>query len=304
MAIKQSFFERYLSGVALVAIGAVAVMTSSCGEQLGPQDPSQYFGQPQQAEVEDPIGFSDQNYDFTGETPIADVHELFDTSEPVWYGLSPLDPFPMGDESGLDVECGDFGNKVDKVDELPATVEGVVTLHPRYFQKVSVCGQDQRYYGSFFIQDETGGILVLKDSRVADFTFGDRVSLRVRGLVTSFGQPSVLIHDQEQVIEPGTTEDIYYEEIERAFDTTDISKVRRIEGTVISEPTNGNFNELILEGDDGAVWSVSIDRELGNRGIGLHEDDRIRLTGPVIDSFGLNLLIGSLGQIERLDATP
>jgi hypothetical protein len=302
MPIKQFLIERCLPVVALAAIMPAAFVISGCGEQQGPQDSTEYYGQPQHAEVEDPIGFTAQNYDFTGETPIADIHAMFDTSEQVWYGLSPMDPFPMGDERALDVECGDFGNEVAKVEDLPATIEGVATLHPRYFQKISVCGQDQRYYGSFFLQDETDGILVLQDYRVTDFTFGQRVRLRVRGLVTSFGQPAVLISDQLEVVEDREVQDIYYEKIERPFETADASKVRRIEGVVISEPTNANFNELILEGDEGSVWGVSIDRELGNRGVNLHDGDRIQLTGPVINSYGLNMLIASLGQIERLDS--
>jgi hypothetical protein len=307
MRIKQSLFDSSLPANSLAAIlavtlmVAVALMVSGCGEQQGPQDPTGYYGQTQHTEVEDPIGFTEQNYDFTGQTSIAEVLEMVGSGN-VWYGLSPLDPFPMGDESGLDVECGGYGNEVAKVEELPATIEGIVTLHPRYFQKVNVCDQDQRFYGSYFIQDESGGILVLNDSRVAHFTFGQRVSLRVRGLVTSFNQPAVIAFDQEEVIGPDEYHDIYFEEIDRAFDASDKSKVRRIEGTVITEPTNANFNGMVIEGDEGAQWSVSIDRDLGNRGVELYEGDRVRLTGPVINSYGLNLLIASLGQIERLDA--
>ena len=68
-------------------------------------------------------------------------------------------------------------------ESLPMTVEGIVTTYPRYFQKKLVCGEDERFYGSYFLQDSTGGILVLRDSRIANFTFGDRVRLKVRGIL-------------------------------------------------------------------------------------------------------------------------
>ena len=320
MRIKQYLFERCLPAVALVAIA-----TAGCGDQQGPQDPSKFYELAEETEVEDPIGFTDQNYDFTGDTPISKIHELFNTSEQVWYGVLGDEGYPMGSGEALydpddpnstraDGECDDYGNIVEKVADEPMQIEGVVTLHPRYFQKVSVCGQDQRFYGSFFLQDasscaegsddctedQTGGILVLRDGRVTGFSYGDRVSLRVRAIMTSFGQPAVLMYDQEEVVEPGNVYDVYYETLDREFEISDASEVRRIEGTITSEPTSDNFNELVLEGDNGSVWTVSIDRELANRGLDLQNGDRVQLTGPVINSYGLNLLIASKGQIEHL----
>ncbi len=297
MRIKQYQLERFL-----VAAAATAFL-ASCSEQLGPKDPTSFYGQAQESEVEEPIGFTDQNYDFSGSTPIADVEALIPDDEFVWYGLSPEDRYPQGDERILDADCdpGRYDNTVAEVSELPARIEGIITLKPRYFQKVSVCGQDQRFYGSYFIQDQSGGILVLKDSRIEDFNYGDRVSLRVRGIMTSFDQPSVVAFDQEEVVEPGNKYDIYFEQIDRKFEPDDVGRVRRIEGTVTGEPTNNNFNEMVLESDDGTVWTVSLDRELGNRGVELAEGDRLELTGPVINSFGLRLLVASLGQIKEIE---
>lgn len=296
MRSKQVLLERFL------AAATAAALLAGCSEQLGPQDPTQFYGQAQEAEVEEPVPFTDQNYDFTGPTPISDVEALVPGDEFVWYGLAPGDPYPHGDERVSDGECvGGFGNKIAALDELPATIEGIVTLKPRYFQKVSVCDQDQRFYGSFFIQDESGGMLVLNDSRIEEFDFGSRVRLRVRGLMTSFDQPSVVVFDEVEVLEPDTTYDIYYEEISRDFEPADVGRVRRIEGTVSQEPTNNNFNELKIAGDDGATWLVSLDRELGNRGVEINEGDRLVLTGPVINSFDLRLIVSAKGQIRRVD---
>lgn len=296
MRSNQLLLERLLTAA------TAATLLLACSEQLGPQDPTEFYGQAQNAEVYEPIPFTDQNYDFTGPTPISDVEALVPGDEFVWYGLAPGDPYPHGNERVVDGECvSGFNNTIAALDELPATIEGVVTLKPRYFQKVSVCNQDQRFYGSFFIQDQSGGMLVLNDSRIEEFGFGDRVRLRVRGVMTSFDQPSVVVFDQVEVVEPDTTYDIYFEAITRDFETSDVGRVRRIEGTVSSVPTNNNFNELVLNGDDGAVWLISLDRELGNRGVRFDQGERIALTGPVANSFGLRLLVSSLGQIERLD---
>ena len=49
---------------------------------------------------------------------------------------------------------------------LPFEIEGVVTAHPRYYFKTSGCDwdSDEKYYGSFFIQDATGAKISIEDS--------------------------------------------------------------------------------------------------------------------------------------------
>jgi hypothetical protein len=335
MRMRLHFFERYLAaaarmsprfagpssvagkraGISAALLSAALLVSAGCADAKGPLDPHETYGQAQDTDVLEPIPFTEQNYDFTGETSIADLRALIG-SELVWYGVSPIDPYPTGDERKADVVCDPLGypNVTNEIEELPTFIEGIVTLHPRYFEKMSVCGQDQRYYGSYFIQDETGGIMVLKDSRISDFSFGDRVKLRVRGLVKSFQTYAVLIHDSEEIVEPGTTYDIYYEVADEELGYDDLGQVRRISGTIISEPTSTNFNELHLRSDEYYTvnpstgereyveFAASIDRELAHRKYDLSEGTRVQLTGPVINSYSQYVvLISSLGQVEWLD---
>src|SRR5690554_4796958 len=305
------------AGLFGLGLCASPLLLGACSDAAGPLDPEDYYSQGTSTEVLEPIGFSDKKYgergedsiDFQGESTIAEALALFGpvTSSNAWYGFSPLDPYPLGDERGFGKACDpdahpNYHQPINKINELPTVIEGVVTLHPRYFQKVRVCGEDQRYYGVYFLQDDTGGIMILKDSRVADFTFGERVRLRVRGLMRSYDSYTVLIWDQEEVVNPGSKYDIYFEERTVALTNDDIGQVRRVSGTIFSEPTSTNFNEMFIRDDNGVVYAASVDRELAQRNIALHNGLRVQLTGPVINSYGsLVVLISSLGQIEWLD---
>lgn len=306
-----------LGSLLSLSLCATPLLLGGCADAEGPLDPEDFYAQGTPTQVLEPIGFSDKNYgdrgedsiEFGSESTIAEVLALFDSNSTsfTWYGFSPIDPFPVGDERGFGVICDPFENPrypqpINKIEELPTVIEGVVTLHPRFFQKVRVCGEDQRYYGVYFLQDDTGGIMILKDSRVADFTFGERVRLRVRGLMRSYDSYAVLTFDQEEVVNPGTKYDIYYEERSERLTNDDIGQVRRVSGTIVSEPTNTNFNEMFIRDDNGVVYAASVDRELAQRNIPLKNGLRVQLTGPVINSYSsLVVLISSLGQIEWLD---
>src|SRR5690554_5714061 len=317
----RSFHPISIRGLSagLFGLGLCAspLLLGACSDAAGPLDPEDYYSQGTSTAVLEPIGFSDKKYgergedsiDFQSESSIAEVLALFDSTSTsfTWYGFSPLDPFPVGDERGFGVICDPFENPrfpqpINKIEELPTVIEGVVTLHPRFFQKVRVCGEDQRYYGVYFLQDDTGGIMILKDSRVADFTFGERVRLRVRGLMKSYDSYAVLTFDKEEVVEPGTKHDIYFEERTVALTNDDIGQVRRVTGTIISEPTSTNFNEMFIRDENGVTYAASVDRELAQRNIGLEDGMRVQLTGPVVNSYSsLVVLISSKGQIEWLD---
>ncbi len=252
--------------------------------------------------VSDPIEFTDQPYDFTGDTSIGDLRALF-PFDMVWHA------FPSDAQYPVPGDCDPQRTQNETtpafLDELPAVIEGIVTIHPRYFMKISVCGTEERYYGSYIIQDGSGGIHVLKDSRVAEFDVGDRVRLRVRALTRNFGTRAVLAFDQEEVLTtPSTREPVYFQEIDRNFtETADLYEVRRITGRVVLPATNQNFNEMEIRPDDGIGirWRASVDRELGTRGVAPPEGALVELTGPIVESFGLRMLITNLGQIRVIE---
>lgn len=296
----------------LLALGAV----SACAEtddKLSPAEIDARYGEVTTTPVVEPYVTTDQNYDFTGEISIADLTGLIKFDENVWYGVSPDDERPFDDQS-----CGTFDNPVDELTELPARIEGIVTLHPRYFQKINFCGSDERYYGSYFLQDSTGGILVLKDSRIADFDVGDRVSIRVRGVYQAFEAGGVVIWDDEQVISSGN--DVYVEDVDGLLGPEHIGKAVRIRGKVVEPPTNSNFNAICLVPPDSDDLSpcdprcvsseqcsgyilASFDREIGQRNPDpLTVGDVIEMRGPVINGFDdLEVLIAEEGQYDIIE---
>lgn len=149
--------------------------------------------------------------------------------------------------------------------ELPMEIEAVVTLHPRQYLKPTICGQDERNYGTFTVEDDTGGIIVIRDSRVASFTFGDRIKLTVYGLMLTYGADpdtrAVLIADIEP-LPPGldvavgeTSRPVLYDRQDDEFGPDDVGYTRRVEGWVVVEPTNENFNSMLMT-------SVPIERDV------------------------------------------
>ncbi|MFB6372750.1 MAG: hypothetical protein ABEN55_06480, partial [Bradymonadaceae bacterium] len=262
----------------------------------------------------------EHNFDIQGPTSI---RSLLDTpypgssgdTAPVWYGFAPGDAYPTGDKRKFGVACEpNFQNRVYKLDSLPATIEGIVTLEPQHYEKISMCGEDHRYYGSYFIQDATGSILVLKDSRISDFSVGDRVKLDVRGVTKQFGRLSVAAFDDEKVVkraEDRETKGAPYERLTQTFGKRfgkpsgwargnncwnldgfnvpeGFGNNYRVTGRVCREPNSRNFNELVLQkGPDKCVdnpkveWTVSMGLELGRRGLGLKKGDVVTVTGPV-----------------------
>lgn len=286
--------------VKLLLISALTLgQLIACGDPT--EVPERVDAAGKEVPVQEPIAFTSTNYNFTGPKSISELISIIPADQFVWHGFAPNSPYPVQG----DCEPGRTGEQVVSVaNELPMTIEGIVTLHPRYFQKRTICGEDERFYASYFLQDSTGGIVVLKDSRIEDFTYGARVRLRVRGVVHQafgVGVPpfrAVIVHDQQEII--STNNDIYYETTDAAFVTADIGKVKRITGKIVSEATNNNFNEMLVQHptDPSITWLVSLDRELGQRNPELCQGDSVTLTGPMLDNFGLRLIIASLGQIE------
>lgn len=320
-------------GVALALIALCAACDDSTDPFTDAQIEARYGGPPTTTHVEEFVAFTDEPYSFTGDSSIQELLDVIPDA-PVYYGYAPGDEFPT------DEPCEGRFDNIFEASELPMVVEGVVTLHPRFFIKPEFCGEDERYYGSYFIQDSSGGIMVFRDSRIADFMMGDRVRIRVRGLFKSFDTRTVLAHDPAEIVSTGNP--IYYEEIDRELDLSDIGKVRRFTGKVAGLPTNSNFNEMCLvrpeddsdeecakyceintaEADclsgvcvpdfngassgrcerDGGYWLVSLDREIGQRQPRIIEKgDIIEVTGPIFDSFGIKFLVARWGQFRFID---
>lgn len=304
--------RRVASASLMVFLAACVALQSSCvpsEPSENPRDPN-YYAEGEQRSVTEPIEFTQDNYgDFSGDLTIADLRALRDENAFVWYGYSPMDPYPLGDRRAHGEDCspiGAFENVVTEVPELPATIEGVVTHHPRLLRSPRVCAGEDRYYGSYYLQDGTGGVLVYKDSRVADFTFGDRVTIRVRGMASQnfssmpAGVVGVLAYDHEDVVERDLP--IYYKQTDEAFKAEDVAQVHRIRGEVVEAPSNTNFNSMTVASlNTDAVWPVSLDRELTRRSYTFEPGEVVELTGVVADNYGLTMLIYSLGQIERIE---
>jgi hypothetical protein len=308
----------------LFAIAALALLASCADtdEGLNPAEIDERYGDVTTTPVVEPYETTEQNYDFTGPTSIGDLKDLFEfptistANGPLvvpWFGLSPGDPRPNPDAA-----CGTFDNEVAEVTELPVTIEGVVTLHPRFFKKVNFCGSDERYYGAYFIQDSTGGLLVLKDTRIADFDAGDRISLRVRGISQQFGSRDIMIWDEEQVISQDNA--IYADPVDDIPTVDDVGNVVKVRGIVVEPPTNSNFNNVCLMPEGSTDTSVcdprclssdqcfgyilaAFDREIGQRNPDpIEAGDLVELRGPVNDGFdGPTILIAEEGQYDIIE---
>ena len=84
--------------------------------------------------------------------------------------------------------------------------------------------------------------------------------------------------------------------------TADIGKVKWITGKIVSEATNNNFNEMRLQSEDGSTtWIISLDREVGQRNPDWRAGDKLQITGPVLNSFGLKIIVMSYGQVEKIN---
>lgn len=275
---------------ALAAIVSL-VFLSACAQTQDGEDPSDWYGPALPYDVQEPVAFTDVPYTFpsAGQNGIADlvVPEDFETL------FAPEDAPPSG--------CSDWSTNAS----LPMEIEGMVTAHPRVYIKLDGCvpgnsdiDSDEKFYGSYFIQDSTGGRFVLGDSKVAHFDMGDRVKLKVRGMRTNFGQVMIAAHD---VLEVNRGPDpIYYETTDQEFTEAEDGRVFRVVGTVETEmDTFGSFTIL---GDNLQVWTVGLDSELNRRGVSYPVGARIQVTAPVQNSYDLHLVVMRVGQVEILAA--
>ncbi|MEZ4240721.1 MAG: hypothetical protein R3F59_32120 [Myxococcota bacterium] len=269
-----------------------ALLVSGCVEVGGGESPREWYDRGTDYDVEEPLAFTDVNYDFTGPTAIADLPAV-----PTFATLFAPDDLPQA-------SCNDWSSDP----ELPVEITGIVTLHPRLYFKSSGCqgadniDEDERFYGSYFIQDRTGGYFVLGDSKVAHFDMGDRVTLRVRALRESFGQTMIAVQDVVEAVRG--PEPIYYQTVSGALSNDMISRVVRVQGVVSTETST--FGELYLDVGGGERVHVVIDGELTRRGVGYDVGTVLQVTGPVLNGFGtateekLRVQVMRVGQLAEV----
>ncbi len=246
--------------------------------------PTAVFGDGSTLDVSEAMEFTDVPYGATGPTPIADLPIAPD------FGTS----FPA---DAVLPACDGWGISPD----LPATLSGVVTVTPRVYFKADGCvpvgssevESDQKYYGSFFLQDMSGGTFVLGDARLAAFPAGSWVTIDVTSVANAFDLPRVSTFELISVEAPIP---IYYELADGPLDASHDASVVRVTGTVSAAPDG--FGEMTLTTDTGADVVVTLDVELTRRGVTAAVGDRLQVTGPVLYSYGAHaIVVMSLGQL-------
>jgi hypothetical protein len=254
------------------------------------EDPSDWYDEGADLYVQENLTFTDQNYAF----PV-------DDAEGIGWLKDNLFPVPSGPPGGDQVAWGredaflhpsgtgpmrSPGCQILPTSDLPFVIDGVATAFPRFYFKTSGCDwdSDEKYYGSFFIQNRTGGVFVLGDTKVAHFDMGDRIRMRARAAKTSFENDMIYAYDQLEIVEKGVP--IYYEVATEPFanmagDPT--GRVYRVTGEVVT-PTD-TFGEFTVEDDDGNQFVVVLDMELTRRGFEFPEGTRITATGPILVGY-------------------
>jgi len=262
----------------------------ACGPpEGGLPDVSDAWSAAEPYDVQETVRFTTDDYDLPGTgTTIGQMKDRFLPTQNGDLLVASNDAFAQ------EADC-DF---VSTTSDLPVEVEGVVTLHPRWYMKLSGCNRsDEKYYGNYFIEDDSTGIFVVGDSKVAHFDMGDRVTLRVRGLRTNFGYDMVYVHDVVEVNREARP--IKYAWVDGELSPSDAGEVRRVRGEMITEP--GTFGEFTVLSDEGAEVKVNLDAEINRRRQYPAVGSTICATGPVQNSFGLSIVIMRLGQLAVVE---
>lgn len=247
-----------------------------------------FWAPPADAAVDESIPYTAEPYGLDGGIgALADA--VFPTSD---------DTVAFGPDDAY--STNDCDTSIDE--DLPREVTGVATLDSRYYFKTEGCsGDDEKYYGSFFIQDDTGGLFVLGDTKAGTISAGDVVTLRVRGVRTSFDLDMVYAWDL--VSNDTTGRAVHYDVAVDALGDEDVAKVVRIEGTVMSEPDT--FGEFVVEHDSGTRFTVQMDTDLNRRPVSWPIGTRLQVTGPVLYSYSVySVVLMSLGQVAVLEEAP
>jgi len=270
---------RSLTWVALTLV-------AGCPAPREPEDPSSWYDEGSAQDVEESVAFTDVNYDF----PASD-------SDGISSLISAVYPVPNWSTSfGPDDAWS--GNTCDTtVDaDLPFEIEGIVTLHPRWYFKTHGCDDgDEKFYGSFFIQDRTGGLFVLGDSKVAHFDMGARVKMKVRGVRTLYDLNVIYAHDITEIVDYGP-QPIYYQELTDALALEHVGRVVSVTGSVVSG--QDTFGEFQIESENGTRYTINIDAELSRRGFAFEKGTQITVRGPALYSYStFGILVIRSGQV-------
>ena len=134
----------------------ISLLLLACTFDDSSQDYLSWYDAGAGLDVTEPISFTDEPYGFPAD-PATGIGALSDTLFPVEEGTI---AYAAGDQFSADTDCISTAS-----DELPWILEGVVTLHPRYYFKTNGCDRDsdEKYYGSYFIEDATGDAPPLPD---------------------------------------------------------------------------------------------------------------------------------------------
>ncbi len=320
--IRPHRVQHVLGGLGLVAtLGA-------CADRAPAETWEDWYTPGEGTDVTEPVAFTEDPYDLpeSGSGGIRGLRtalltQVFDNDGPI---------FAAQDFPADATACGFWEPELDPADTdvvgtLPAEITGYVTSHPRVYRKIEGCApdgaqSDEKYYGSYFLEDRTGGIFVLRDSKVAPFDIGARVTLRVRAVRRRFGVDMVYVHDLVEA-EPGPFP-LSYAPVTRPLTADDQSTVVRFTGTVVTEPTTFGETLLTIDGYTGGTCApdtrdtrahcavIQLDQEITRRGVTLAPGERVTVTGPVasspfFDAIGVINFYGPyitrVGQITRLD---
>ncbi len=273
----------------LISVFIALCIAVGCEQRQASEDYDDWFDGGDDLDVLEPITWTDENYSIpAGDNTIASLKSTAMPSSSFNVAFAQADSYDSG-------SC-----QAETNSQLPFEIEGVVTMYPRYYFKSDGCDRDsdEKYYGSYYIQDRTGGIFVLGDSKVSHFDVGDRVKLRVRGTRDAFDLPMVYAHDVLEI--ERNYSGIYRQPKTTSFTTDDIGFVWTVEGEVTHEPDT--FGEFRIRTDDGVNFSGTIDSDLNRRGFTVNEGERVRFTGPLHYAYSVySLLLMQTGQIEVVD---
>jgi len=287
----------------LLVLGAVA-----CGDNIETgENPDDWFDSGSFYQVQEAIEFTDVPYDIPANPADGIAQLLADTIT----GTANQTVFSTAAYPSWGGACNGWGS----TGNLPREIEAVVTILPRSYFKSNGCApnnnfNDEKYYGSFFLEDNTGGVFIVGDTKVDLFGPGDKIRIRVHGMRRSFDLN--LIYNWELLDIERDYSPVYYQPA-TSLGAADVGETRRVVGEVVTEPdTFGSFqirpdgvDPLQCDPETGRFFQcvvLSLDSEINRRRYHFPVGSRIQATGPVTYSFStyqINIL--EKGQIQALD---